>query len=239
MKTVVAIDGPAASGKSTTARLAARRLGFVHLDTGAMYRAATLACMENRLSPHESPDMAELLASLDVQFTSVAGEHQRTLLDGRDVTEAIRAPEVTQQVSAYSAVAMVRDRLVALQRRIGAEHPVVCEGRDIGTRVFPEARFKFYLVADLEVRADRRCEELRAGGLNPSREQIIEELRQRDREDSTREHSPLQKAEDAVIVDTTNLTIPAQVDYIIALIKEAEGKGGKTSINEEKQAQHE
>lgn len=230
MTTVVAIDGPAASGKSTTARLAARRLGFIHLDTGAMYRAVSIACREKRLPPKESSEMADLLASLDVRFQASGGGRQRTLLNGRDVTEAIRHPEVTRRVSAYSALAMVRERMVRLQRQIGAEHDVVCEGRDIGTRVFPDARFKFYLVADLEVRAKRRREELRAQGLNPSLRHIVEELRQRDREDSTRELSPLQKAEDAVTVDTTDLTIPAQVDFIVTLVKAAQKQGDRKDI---------
>ncbi len=232
MKTVVAIDGPAASGKSTTARLVAQRLGFMHLDTGAMYRAVTLACLEERLPPEESPEMAGLLNSLSVQFTSEQGGPQHTLLNGRDVTEALRRPEVTRKVSAYSALAPVRERMVRLQREIGSEHDVVCEGRDIGTRVFPEARYKFFLVADLEVRAGRRLKELQAGGHTPSLSQIGEELRDRDREDSTRALSPLQKAEDAVTVDTTNLTIPAQVDFI-AYHVEADGLArGKTNRNQ-------
>ncbi len=230
MTMVVAIDGPAASGKSTTARLAARRLGFIHLDTGAMYRAVTIACREKRLPPKESSKMADLLASLDVRFQASGGGRQRTLLNGQDVTEVIRCPEVTRQVSAYSALAMVRERMVRLQRQIGAEHDVVCEGRDIGTRVFPDARFKFYLVADLEVRARRRREELRAQELNLSMGHIVEELRQRDREDSTREISPLQKAEDAITVDTTDLTIPAQVDFIVTLVKAAQKQGDRKDI---------
>ncbi len=225
MTTVVAIDGPAASGKSTTARLAARRLGFIHLDTGAMYRAVTLACQEQRLPPRESSELADLLASLEIRFQTSGEDQQLTLLNERDVTDAIRAPEVTRQVSAYSALGTVRERMVNLQRRIGAKHDVVCEGRDIGTRVFPDARFKFYLVADLEKRAQRRCDELRARGEKPSLEHIVEQLRQRDHEDSTRELSPLQKAGDAIIVDTTNLTIPAQVDFIVALVKTAQKQG--------------
>jgi len=228
--TVVAIDGPAASGKSTTARLAARRLGFIHLDTGAMYRAVTLACQERRLPTRESSELADLLAALDVRFQTSGENQQRTLLNGRNVTDAIRTPEVTRQVSAYSALGMVRERMVNLQQRIGAKQNVVCEGRDIGTRVFPDARFKFYLVADLEERARRRCDELRARGESPSLEHVAEQLRQRDHEDSTRELSPLQKAGDAITVDTTNLTIPAQVDSIVALVKAARKQGERESF---------
>jgi len=184
-----------------------------------MYRAVTLACQERRLPPRESSELADLLVSLDVRFQTSGKNQQHTLLNGRDVTNAIRTPEVTRQVSAYSALGMVRERMVDLQRRIGAKQNVVCEGRDIGTRVFPDAGFKFYLVADLEERARRRCDELRARGENPSLEYVIEALRQRDREDSTRELSPLQKAGDAITVDTTDLTIPAQVDFIVTLVK--------------------
>ncbi|UCH63305.1 MAG: (d)CMP kinase [Fidelibacterota bacterium] len=230
MTKVVTIDGPAASGKSTTARLAARRLGFIHLDTGAMYRAVTLACQEKRLPPRESSEMANLLASLDIRFQTSEKNQQRTLLNERDVTDAIRTPEVTRQVSAYSALGIVRERMVVMQRLIGTKQNVVCEGRDIGTHVFPDARFKFFLVADLEERARRRCDELRAGGHDPSLEHVVEELRQRDREDSTRELSPLQKAGDAITVDTTNLTIPAQVDFIVTLVMAAQKQCESESI---------
>ncbi|UCD38552.1 MAG: (d)CMP kinase [Fidelibacterota bacterium] len=219
MTTVVAIDGPAASGKSTTAKLVAQRLGFVHLDTGAMYRAVTLACLEYQLPAQETPQMAELLASLAIQFKSVGGEEQRTILNGQDVTDRIRSPEVTGQVSRYSALAMIREHLADMQRKMGAELNVVCEGRDIGTRVFPGARFKFYLVADQEVRAKRRYDELRSLGRKASLKRIARELQHRDLEDSTREHSPLRRADDALIVDTTNLTIREQVDLIVARVE--------------------
>ncbi|UCH11750.1 MAG: (d)CMP kinase [Fidelibacterota bacterium] len=215
---MVAIDGPAASGKSTTAKLVAQRLRFMHLDTGAMYRAVTLVCLESQLAPQESPQLTQLLADLDIQFKTT-GADQCTLVDGRDVTMEIRSAEVTRQVSAFSALPEIRERLLDMQRRIGAAHDVVCEGRDIGTRVFPDARFKFYLVADLEVRAQRRLDELQLAGQQPSLAAIVEELRERDREDSTREHSPLRKAEDAIIIDTTGLTIEEQVDLIAAHVE--------------------
>ena len=162
MPTIVAIDGPGAAGKSTTAREVARRLGFRHWDTGAMYRAATLACLERELPEQETSRLAEFLKSLRIEFQPSSGGAQKLLLDGRDVTAAIRAPLVSQRVSAYSALPIVRERLLAIQRRIGEQYDVVCEGRDIGTQVFPEARFKFFLIADLEVRAQRRYEELRS-----------------------------------------------------------------------------
>lgn len=217
--TVVAIDGPAASGKSTTARLVAQELGFLHLDTGAMYRTVTWACMQAELPPEDSPRMAELLAALDIRFQPEAEGGQSVLLNGSLVTEDIRRPDVTRLVSAYSALPGVRTSMVKLQRQIGQEHDLVCEGRDIGTQVFPEAQFKFYLVSDLKVRAKRRFEELRRQGLKPSLEAIIVDLEKRDREDTSREHSPLRQADDAVVVDTTTLSIPAQVKFVLSKIK--------------------
>ncbi len=215
----MAIDGPAASGKSTTARLVAQEMGFLHLDTGAMYRAVTLACMQAGLPPEDSPRMAELLAGLDIRFQPAAEGGQSVLLNGSSVTEDIRHPDVTEQVSAYSALPGVRESMVKLQRQIGHEHDVVCEGRDIGTQVFPDAPFKFYLVADLKVRAKRRFDELRRQGLKPSLAAIIVELEKRDREDTLREHSPLKQADDAVAVDTTTLTVPSQVKFVLSKIK--------------------
>ncbi len=234
----MAIDGPAASGKTTTARMVAGRLDYVHLDTGAMYRAVTLACLDREVAPEVSPALRELLNGLQVRFES-AGQGQRTLLNGEDVTEAIRSLEVSRQVSAYSALGEVRSRLVRLQRRIGERHDVVCEGRDIGTIVFPAARFKFYLVADLETRARRRYDELRARGLQPSRENILEELRARDRDDSTRALSPLLKAEDAMTVDTTDLTIAEQADRVAGLVEAALRRDADIRNNKEEEARHE
>ena len=234
----MAIDGPAASGKTTTARLVAGRLDYVHLDTGAMYRAVTLACLERGLAPEDTPALQELLGSLRVRFES-AGQGQRTLLNGEDVTEAIRSPEVSRKVSAYSALGEVRSRLVRLQRRIGGQHDVVCEGRDIGTIVFPTARFKFYLVADLEVRARRRYDELLARGLQPSRADILEELQARDRHDSTRALSPLLKAEDAMTVDTTDLTITEQADRVAGFVEAALRRDADIRNIKEEAARHE
>jgi cytidylate kinase len=198
--------------------MAAERLGYLHLDTGAMYRAVTFACLESGIPPEDSAAMSELLGSLDIRFKSLNG-HQRTTLNGRDVTREIRGPQVTEHVSAYSAQRMVRERMVILQRALGTNQNVVCEGRDIGTRVFPEANFKFYLEADLEIRAKRRFEELTAFGQEASLKEIKQDLHQRDVYDSSRELSPLQKAEDAITIDTTNLTVEQQVDSIVNLVE--------------------
>lgn len=219
MTTIIAIDGPAASGKSTTARLVAEKLGFVHLDTGAMYRAVTLAALREGVRPEQTEALAEMIKSLDIRFRWSGDGAQRVLLNGADVTDAIRTPEVNKLVSAYSAVPFVRERLLVLQRNVGQAQDVVCEGRDIGTRVFPDARYKFFLVADLEVRAGRRLAELRTQGHEPSLNDLMADLRRRDKEDASREHSPLLKACDAIEVDTSTLTIPGQVDYILQVIE--------------------
>ena len=238
MTVVVAIDGPAASGKSTTAGLVAARVGYLHLDTGAMYRAATLACLRRGTPPRPSAELESLMGRLTVELKATAGS-LHTFLDGEDVTEAIRSQEVSESTSAYSALTQVRRRLVGLQRQVGSLHDLVCEGRDIGTVVFPKAQFKFFLVADLEVRAQRRYDELRSQGQQPSRESIIEALRARDEDDSTREHSPLRRAEDAVTVDTSNLTIADQVDLIAGYVLAGRGEGNGAQNNQEEKAQHE
>ena len=236
MTYVVAIDGPAAAGKSTTARLVALRLGIMHLNTGAMYRAVTLACQEQDVAPAETPELMALLDDLDIQLRSTEAGSQ-AFLNGRDVTRAIQTPEVSQRVSAYSSLAPVRRRLVSLQRGIGEHHSVVCEGRDIGTIVFPDAQFKFYLEASLEIRARRRLGELRAQGLQPSQETVVEELQARDRQDSTRELSPLRRAPDAMVIDTSRMTIEAQVEAIAAHVENAQ-RSGKAQNNYKDEAQH-
>ena len=219
MNTVVAIDGPSASGKSTTARLVAQHLGFLHLDTGAMYRAVTLACNKQALPPDPSPQMSALLDDLDIRFERDPAGSQRVLLNGTDVSQLIRAPEINRTVSSYSALPMVRERLVKLQRKAAAENDVVCEGRDIGTRVFPGAAFKFFIVADIQIRARRRQQELLARGHEADLAQLEIELQRRDAQDSAREHSPLVQADDAIVVDTSDMTIEEQVATVIAHIE--------------------
>lgn len=219
MKDVVAIDGPSASGKSTTARMVARELGYLHLDTGAMYRAVTLACLRQNLPPQPSPQLDLLLDELDIQFDRAGGGDQRVLLAGEDVSGQIRSPEVNAVVSSYSALPQVRKRLVKLQQQAAEGNNVVCEGRDIGTRVFPDARHKFFIVADLKVRAERRRDELGAAGTAADLEELMADLARRDKADTIREHSPLVKAEDAIELDTSNLTIEMQVERVIAHVK--------------------
>jgi len=221
---VVAIDGPAASGKSTTARLAAERLRFVYLDTGAMYRAVTWKALEDGIDPDDEQALGELAASLPIDFRS-EGVGARVLVGGEDVTDRLRAPEVTRAVSAVSRVPAVRRAMVLRQREIAAHGRCVVEGRDIGTVVFPEAPVKIYLAASLEERARRRRAELGSRGVAQSQADLEAEIRDRDTMDSERPESPLRRAPDAVLLDTTGLTIEAQVEEVVRLVRRALGEG--------------
>jgi len=213
---IIAIDGPAASGKSTVAKIVAERLGYTYIDTGAMYRAVAVKAMEAGI-PLEEPDrIVELANRLDIHFRQVDGE-QRIFADGQDVTEAIRTPEAARLSSPVSAIPGVRHRLVELQRRMGEKGGVVMEGRDIGTCVFPDAEVKVFLTASQEERVRRRCRDLAAAGLPADPETVARDLRERDERDSNRGMAPLRQAEDAVLIDTDNLGIEEVVQAIIAL----------------------
>lgn len=214
-KLVIAIDGPAASGKSTTAQRVAEQLGYLHVDTGAMYRAATLKVLRAGIPAADQERVAALVESARIELRSANGS-QRVLLDGEDVTEEIRTPEVTRAVSAVSSIRRVRDVMVREQRRMGADGGIVLEGRDIGTVVFPGADLKFFMVAGIEARARRRGDELRTRGIQADVDRLKDELRDRDTIDSTRSESPLKKADDAIEVDTSDLTIEQQVALVIA-----------------------
>jgi cytidylate kinase len=212
---VIAIDGPAGSGKSSTAKRVAESLGFLYLDTGAMYRAITLKCVRQAIPYQDHGKIAELLKDTDISFTGTP-ETMRVWMDGEDVSVAIRSDEVTKNVSDYCAVPIVRTVLVDLQRKIGIRQSVVCEGRDIGTVVFPKAQLKFYMVASEEERAKRRQKDFAAMGIHKSVSELVAEIRERDRKDSSRENSPLCKAKDAEEIDTTNMTLDQGVRHIVA-----------------------
>lgn len=212
---IIAIDGPAGSGKSTTARLVAQRLGFFHLDTGAMYRAVTLKIIRAGIRLGNRQQLKQLLDQTQLELKWEDGQ-LRVLLDGQDVTEAIRDPEVSALVSPVSAIGCVREKMVAEQRRLAAGRNVVCEGRDIGTVVFPDAQLKIYLDCNLQERARRRLAELKG---RTSLQQVKKNLAARDRIDSRRRHSPLRRARDAILIDTTHLTIEEQVALVCALAR--------------------
>ena len=224
---IVAIDGPAASGKSTTARLVAERLGYRWVDTGAMYRALALKVVREGIKPWEEGRLREMLGRTEVRLEEGDGG-LRVLLDGEDVTDLVRSPEVTRAVSWVCALPFVREAMVQLQRRMAAGGGVVMEGRDIGTVVVPDAEVKVFLDADVRERARRRWRELREKGMDVSLEDVERELEERDRKDSAREHSPLRRAPDAILVDTTNLSVEEQVERIVRMVEayvQAAGKG--------------
>ncbi|WP_245523151.1 (d)CMP kinase [Thermosediminibacter oceani] len=211
----VAIDGPAGAGKSTVARIIADRLNLTYVDTGAMYRAITLKALEKgALMTEEIINIAE--------NCSIEIKKGRIYLDGRDVTEEIRKPSVDEKVSKVACIPQVRQRLVKLQREMAKDCGVVMDGRDIGTTVLPDAKYKFYLTADIKVRAKRRYDEMLKKGIKTDLKKVEEELAERDRQDRERECSPLKAAEDAIIIDTTDKTLDEVVDEILSHIKRRE-----------------
>ena len=220
---IIAIDGPAASGKSTTAKLVAKKLEFSHLDTGGMYRCIALSFLRNDISFIDNSSSRKLVEDTKLELGNKSGR-QLFLLNGEDVTIEIRNENVTNSVSAVSSLSFIRKRLVRLQRDFAGKNDSVIEGRDIGTVVFPDADFKFFLIADDKVRAERRQLDLKKYGENRPIHQIIDEIRKRDRFDSERKDSPLLKAENAVEIDTSYLSINEQVDFIIKIVK-SEMKG--------------
>ena len=215
----IAIDGPVGAGKSCIAALVAERLGILHLDTGAMYRAVGLYMLRNGVNPHDAINVAKRapLAHVDVRYED--GE-QRVLLGGEDVSEAIRSNEVSMAASAVSAVAVVRHLMVSRQQEIARARSLVMDGRDIGTCVLPEATLKVYLTANPEERARRRCQQLAQKGVTVPLAQVLSELQARDHADMTRAVSPLRQADDAVLLDSTSLTVEQVVDRILALLDE-------------------
>ena len=219
---MIAVDGPAGAGKSSASRALARRLGFGYVDTGAMYRAVGVLAAERGIDPDDAAALGRLVAALDFEF---ARDGERLLVGGRDLSAAIRRPEVGGLASRVSTQPVVRERLVALQRALGAAGGVVMEGRDIGTVVFPDARVKLYLTADPATRAARRAAELRAAAATVDEAALARELAERDRRDAGRAHSPLRPAADAVVLDTTALTLEEVVEAMERVVRE---RGGTT-----------
>ena len=215
---IVAIDGPAATGKSTSAKKVSRELGFTHLDTGAMYRCVTLSVLRNQITLDNENALNQLLNELDIRLEKLDDELV-VYLNGEDVSDEIRKAEVTSYVSTVSALSQVRNALVQIQRNIAKNQDCVVEGRDIGTIVFPDAEFKFFLVADDFVRARRRQLDLIAIGEEKSIAVLVEEIRQRDFLDSERNNSPLRKADDAIEIDTSKMTFDEQVAFMVNKVK--------------------
>lgn len=217
---IIAIDGPAGSGKSTTAKLVAKRLGFVYLDTGAMYRAITLKVLQKQVNPKSEKEVSGIAESSSIEIEH-ADCSNRIILDGKDITNNIRDPVIDQNVSFVSEHGKVREILVNLQRRIGETQNVVAEGRDVTTVVFPDAFVKIYLDCNLEERTRRRVLELKGRGISNSLEQQKKRIASRDEIDSKRKLSPLKKDKDAFVIDTTHLTVEEQVGKVVQIYEES------------------
>ena len=217
---VITIDGPAASGKSTVARLLAERLGASFLDTGAMYRAVTLAAMQAGVDMGDEEQLLGVLEASEFQFTIKEGK-MAVCIDGADVTEQIRQPQVTANARHIASAAKLRAKLVEMQRQFAAgQEKMVTEGRDQGTVAFPEADIKFYLTAEPRERARRRQTELQAKGARENLEQIQKAIEQRDRQDESRAIGPLKPADDAIVIDTTDLNIEQVVGELLCRVEE-------------------
>ena len=211
---IIAIDGPAGAGKSTVAKQLAQKLGIYYLDTGAMYRAFTLYVLDQKVDLNNLEAIKNLLTNFELSFNE-----DRILVNGKDVTREIRSERVTENVSYISSLDFVRKKMVALQREIGKNKSIVAEGRDIGTVVFPNTKYKFYLDASIEERAKRRLLDEKNTSKSDFKT-LVEKIRKRDLYDSTRENSPLKKAPDAIYIDTTRMNIDEVVNFIINKIKE-------------------
>jgi len=212
---IIAIDGPAGAGKSTIAKLAAKQLGFLYIDTGAMYRALTLKVIEAKIDPGDTTRIIELARRTNIDLKTDTHGGLKVFLDGRDVTAAIREPRVTKLVSDIAKIKEVRDEMLKLQRKMGKQGDCILDGRDIGTVVFPGADKKFYLDAHPGERVKRRHKELLELGQCISCEDVEKDIKNRDTIDSTREVAPLKKAQDAICIDTTDMTIDEVVREVL------------------------
>lgn len=216
----IAIDGPAGAGKSTLARALARELGYLYVDTGAIYRTVALRAREAGADPSDPEQVAPLLEDLDLRMDYGGDGVQRMYLSGRDVTEAIRENEISALASQVAALPAVREFLLEFQRKQAREHDVVMDGRDIGTVVLPQAGVKIFLTAAPEARARRRTAELLQRGQDADFDEILREIRQRDEQDENRPVAPLRQAEDAALLDTTNLDLKGSLEALLTLVRE-------------------
>lgn len=214
---VIAIDGTIGSGKTTTARRVAERLGYRHLDTGAMYRAVTVAATRRGVAPEDQDALEDLLATSTIDLDAGQG---RILLDGQDISEVIRQPDITRRAGAYASVPLVRHSLVAQQQQLGQLGGIVAEGRDMAAVVFPDAELKIALVADLDERTRRRHRELTDKGICTTLEQVRSDIQTRDREDAVRDYGGASTPAEIVEIDTTGMTLEDQVDCVVALARQ-------------------
>ena len=222
---IIAIDGPAASGKSSTAHGVAQQLRFRHIDTGAMYRAITLKIINEKLDLSETDALQEMLDELDLRV-DFSNDAQELHLDGKLLGNEIRSSEVTDLVADVSALGAVRQRLLGVQREVAESHDVVLEGRDIGTVVFPQAEIKIYMVADVKVRAERRQKDFAEQGVIKSIEELVKEIQARDQHNANRKLAPMKAADDAITLDTTKISIDEQIEFIVSKVETAKSNGG-------------
>ena len=216
----VAIDGPSGAGKSTLAKAAAAALGFLYVDTGAIYRTVGLSARDQGVDPGDETAVAAMLPSLRVELRYDEAGQQRMLLNGRDVSEEIRLPEISRYASAVSALPVVRAYLMETQRELARKHDVIMDGRDIGTVVLPGAEVKVFLTASAQVRAERRCRELEERGTPQPFEEVLRDIEDRDFRDTHREAAPLRRAEDAALLDTSALDFRQSLEALLSLVKE-------------------
>ncbi len=219
----IAIDGPSGAGKSSLARRAAAHFGFIYVDTGAIYRCVGLAAHRRGLDTKDAQAVGALLPELEIRMLYNEAGEQRMFLGGEDVSAAIRLPEISMCASDVSAHAVVRSFLLDMQRKMARENDVIMDGRDIGTVVLPDAELKIYLTASAEARAQRRMLELRAKGIGSSLEEVLRDIEQRDWQDTHRAEAPLRRAEDAVLLDTTNYDFDESFSLLCAIIRERFG----------------
>ncbi len=219
----VAIDGPSGAGKSTLARAAAADLGFLYVDTGAIYRTVGLSARNRAVDPGDEVAMAKILPSLQVELRYDGTGQQRMYLNGQDVSEEIRLPEISRYASAVSALPVVRAYLMETQRELARKHNVVMDGRDIGTVVLPDAEVKIFLTASARVRAERRCRELEGRGTPQPFEEVLRDIEDRDFRDTHREAAPLRKAAEATLLDTSAMDFPKSLEALLEIIRERTG----------------
>ena len=219
MRVNIAIDGPSGSGKSTLARAIAQRFGIYYLDTGSMYRAVAYAAVQNSIDISNESEVEAFVSKLELQ-TQYSNGHQQNIYNGEDVMPHIRTPQISSAASDISAYPCVRHKLVAMQREVAENYDVVLDGRDIGTFVLPKAKHKFFVTAAVEERAKRRFLELTCRGIDKDYDEVLNEMRIRDNNDSSRSLAPLKQADDAVLVDTTNMSIEEAIAFIMRRIEQ-------------------
>ena len=227
MGIVVAIDGPGGSGKGTITKIVAERLGLVNIDTGAMYRCVALDCLNKNIKPDEIEKIAEVLENIDIQLKR-EGSNQFVLLNGEDVSKEIRTERIDENVAKYAAIKIVRDKVTPIQQKMGENANIIMEGRDIGTVVFPNADVKIFLDCSIEERAKRRYKQNIERGLNTPYEEVLSALVERHRLETERTVAPFVKAEDAIYLDSSNMSIEEETKEVLKIIEEELSKKGKS-----------